>query len=322
MNWTTMLVFTTILGVLISSSAVVAKQTINYKYVNGQPLQIDVFDYSGAGGKGVHTPAPAIIYIHGGGWELFSKNDVPDYVNSTAQAGNLVLVSVQYRLTAEAHKWGGVDAITWPAQGEDCLDAVQYVHEHATALGIDRDRMACWGGSAGGHLCAYTALKGSDSSSSSSNTTLRAAAVYYPPTNILELYNDIDPKVGIDRPVLKADSFESLLLGSAKSEISLGDIIQNRNSSQSPWPSMLYLAQSVDPEMYISARSPQMLIAHGTRDHTVPFKQGLRLATALSNANRTNIFLTADGCDHAALPRSCWQKTIGDTANWLYKVLK
>lgn len=212
-----------------------------------------------------------------------------------------------------------MDAITWPAQGNDCLAAVDYVHNHASEFGIDRERMACWGGSAGGHLCAYTATFGPYSKDY--NATLLAAVSYYPPTNILKLFSDVDPRVGIDRPVLQADSFESLLLGSAKTGISLGEIILHENSSQNPWNLLANLAKSVDPEMYITDKTPQMLVAHGTLDHTVPYKQSVRLVSSLAKANRPHEFVTAEGCDHASEPRECWVPTLIATAEWLAKVL-
>ena len=217
-----------------------------------------------------------------------------------------------------SRRWGGVESVTWPAQSLDCLDAVSYVYNHFSELGIDRTRMACWGGSAGGHLCAITAILGPEFSNS---TKLSAAAVYYPPTNILKLYSDINKTIGIDRPVLQANSFESILLGSPRTHISLGEIIDNLHNTTFPWPYYANQARSVDPETWITNATPPVLIAHGTMDHTVPFKQGVRLADALTAAKRPNEFIAARGCDHAGEPRSCWHETFTKTAEWLAKML-
>ncbi len=94
-------------------------------------------------------PTPAMIYIHGGGWRAGSKKNVPGWLRKFVAAGQLSVVSVEYRFT---------DVAPHPAQVNDCLRAIQFVRQHAKQWNIDTKRMGVTGGSAGGHLSAYVAL--------------------------------------------------------------------------------------------------------------------------------------------------------------------
>lgn len=87
---------------------------------------------------------PAIVIIHGGGWNAGSKND-PVYQNLMqhyAKQGYVAL-SVGYRLTREA---------PMPACIEDVKCAVRWLKAHAADYGVDPNRIGCYGHSAGGHL--------------------------------------------------------------------------------------------------------------------------------------------------------------------------
>ncbi len=113
-------------------------------------------------GVRVYTPvaAPAagdlrgaLLYIHGGGF-LMGAVDSSDYgcqvYCSTLDA---VIVSVEYRLAPEN---------PFPAGLNDCYAALQWLADHARELGVDPDRIAVGGASAGGGLAAATALMARD----------------------------------------------------------------------------------------------------------------------------------------------------------------
>jgi acetyl esterase len=98
---------------------------------------------------GVATPAPALVYFHGGGWvvgNLESHDHLCRYLAARAQ---VVVVAVDYRLAPE-HKF--------PAAFEDSLAAIRWVAASAEELAIDAKRLAVGGDSAGGSLAAATAL--------------------------------------------------------------------------------------------------------------------------------------------------------------------
>src|SRR6185436_19737815 len=93
-------------------------------------------------------PLPALVYFHGGGWVKGSLDSSDNVCRTLANGGGCVVVSVDYRLAPE-HKF--------PAAADDAFATTRYVFEHARELGIDADRIAVGGDSAGGNLAAVVA---------------------------------------------------------------------------------------------------------------------------------------------------------------------
>jgi len=94
------------------------------------------------------SPRPLLVYFHGGGWVLGSLEGYDTLCRHLAIASGWHVLSVDYRLAPE-HRF--------PAAVEDAHDAVLWSAEHAAELGIDRERIAVGGDSAGANLSAVTA---------------------------------------------------------------------------------------------------------------------------------------------------------------------
>ena len=99
------------------------------------------------------TLLPGIVQIHGGGFIVGSVE--AEHAGSVLLAAGVgaVVVSVEYRLAPEH---------PYPAGLYDCYAALSYVHAEAGALGVDTERVALMGASAGGGLAAATALLARD----------------------------------------------------------------------------------------------------------------------------------------------------------------
>jgi acetyl esterase/lipase len=103
--------------------------------------------------RGEPTPMPAVLHIHGGGFCVGSVETEHLAAAHSADRAGAVVVSVEYRLAPEH---------PFPAGIEDCYAALVWMTEHAGELGIDVDRVAVMGGSAGGGLAAGIALMARD----------------------------------------------------------------------------------------------------------------------------------------------------------------
>lgn len=93
----------------------------------------------------------ALVYFHGGGWVIGNLDTHDDVCRKLANALGHVVVSVDYRLAPE---------FAFPIPLDDCLTATRWVHAHAEELGIDANRLAVGGDSAGGNLAAVVANLG------------------------------------------------------------------------------------------------------------------------------------------------------------------
>ncbi len=97
------------------------------------------------------APRPGLLWIHGGGYVLGEGNDAS--VIPFAEHAGCTVVSVDYRLAPEH---------PFPAGPEDCYAALLWMVENAAELGIDPDRIAIGGASAGGGMAAGVALMNRD----------------------------------------------------------------------------------------------------------------------------------------------------------------
>ena len=86
---------------------------------------------------------PGIYYIHGGGMILGDLDGEDAVAASICEHVDTVVVSVEYRLAPEH---------PYPAPVEDCYAGLVWMAGHAAELGFDPDRLAVYGGSAGGGL--------------------------------------------------------------------------------------------------------------------------------------------------------------------------
>jgi acetyl esterase len=93
------------------------------------------------------SPRPVVLYVHGGGWAMLSKDTHRVMALAFASRGYVVF-NANYRLGPK-HRY--------PAPIEDACAALEWVHEHAREHGGDPDRIAIAGESAGANLVAALA---------------------------------------------------------------------------------------------------------------------------------------------------------------------
>jgi acetyl esterase/lipase len=222
-------------------------------------------------------PLPIVIWIHGGGWARGSKTKsvFPLFLTKSGFA----LASLDYRLSTEA---------TFPAQIEDCLEAVAFLKTQAETYGLDSERFAAIGESAGGTLAS---LLGTGITADGSNETflkpappqVRAVVDYCGPADLME---DLDaiPESGSETDL------ERMLGGSSR---------QRRIH-----------ARAASPVTHVSAQTSPFLIIHGLGDPVVPIAQSRWLHAALQSADVPCELVTVP-VDHHVGP-IYWSETYQD----------
>ena len=217
-------------------------------------------------------PLPVVVFIHGGGWKGGDKNgglrNVAPYVSSGDYAG----VSVGYRLTNEAK---------WPAQIHDCKAAIRWVRANAKAHGLDAERIAVWGSSAGGHLVSILGtsgdvkeLEGKLGAHTDQSSRVQAVVNYFGPENFLTM---VTQPSTVDRTT--PDYPEALLIGGRVQD-------------------MPEAAKLASPVTYISKDDPPFLTAHGTKDPLVPFAQAEELHAELKKVGASSVLITMKDSGH------------------------
>lgn len=118
-------------------------ETLDVAYADdGVDTTMDVFAPASADG-----PLPTIVWIHGGAWVSGSKEDVAPYLRILAAEG-YTTIGVNYTLGPEG---------AYPLAVNQINEALAYIDEHATDLGVDPDQIVLAGDSAGGQLASQLA---------------------------------------------------------------------------------------------------------------------------------------------------------------------
>lgn len=90
---------------------------------------------------------PAVLMVHGGGWERGERDDMRELAEQVARAG-FVVFNISHRFAPEH---------AFPAQIHDLQHAVRWMRNHASDHGIDAKRIGAWGYSSGAHLTTLLA---------------------------------------------------------------------------------------------------------------------------------------------------------------------
>ncbi|MBS0474244.1 MAG: chloramphenicol hydrolase [Proteobacteria bacterium] len=120
--------------------------------------------------EGAGKNPPLVLYFHGGGWVIGDLESHDATCRALARSSGAAVLSVDYRLAPETK---------FPGPLDDCYDALLWAAEHASELGVDAQRLAVAGDSAGGNLAAAVAIRARDEN----GPALRHQLLIYPVTD-------------------------------------------------------------------------------------------------------------------------------------------
>jgi acetyl esterase len=118
------------------------------------------------------SPAPILVYFHGGGWVMGGLDEVEPSCRRLANAARCAVAAVAYRRAPEH---------PFPAALYDCFAATRWLADHTAQLGLDPRRLAIGGASAGGNLAALVCLGTRDGG----GPELTSQLLVYPVTDYL-----------------------------------------------------------------------------------------------------------------------------------------
>ena len=225
--------------------------------------------------KGVER-APMLVGVHGGGWQIGDRKFYTHWGPYLAKNGYGVF-AIEYRLMKPGLK-------TYPGAVYDVRAAVQFVRAKAAELGIDPDRIAFIGDSAGAHLAALVALAGEEPAFSSEYRN--------------DAYASVSPKV---KAVVGVYGVYDMLAQWQHDQIARPrDQIAEKFLGASPMINRKVFFEG-SPISYatVDRNTTRFLLVHGTNDDIVdPVSQSNEFLTALKQAQFVARTVVIPGAGH------------------------
>jgi acetyl esterase/lipase len=242
-----------------ADTSFVRQRFLDIAYANLSPSQkLDIYLPDKEGG-----PFPVIVAIHGGAFMGCDKADLQVLPMLAGLRRGYAVVSINYRLSWQAQ---------FPALVQDAKAAVRWIRANASQYSLDAEKIAAWGGSAGGYLATMLGvtagvaeLEDLSLGNPQQASNLQAVVSWFGPTNFLNMdallaESGLLPPEGFRHS--EANSPESLLLGAQITTI----------------PERV---RAANPETHIRSTAPPFFLQHGRADAVVPFQHSLQLADKL-----------------------------------------
>ncbi len=218
-----------------------------YRKIDSTELKLWIF-----GESDPKVPKPAIVFFFGGGWNSGSPDQFEKQARHFAKRG-MIAITADYRVRSRQ----GVQVVECV---KDAKAAIAWVRENAQRLGIDPNKIAASGGSAGGHLAACTATISGFGSDERPN----AMILFNPACTLAPIadWKPRDSKLGLSTERFGVE------------------------------------AEVVSPAHHIGPHTPPTLILHGKVDTTVPYASVVAFESEMKKAGRPCKLVGYDGAGH------------------------
>ncbi|MEM9345400.1 MAG: alpha/beta hydrolase [Planctomycetota bacterium] len=249
----------------VEPDLLVYKKTENAK---GEPAELQMHVFKPEGWS-VDDERPAIVFFFGGGWVGGTPTQFYPHCRDLAARG-MVAISAEYRVKRE-HGTSPLACV------EDGKSAIRYLRANAKALGIDPDKIAAGGGSAGGHVAACTGvLKGFDAEAE--DETISSVP------NLMILFNPVistAPRGGYGARMVPGD--DPLI---------------------------------ISPLHHVHKDQPPSLIFHGDADKTVTIDSVRAFTKRCEELEVVGKLIEYEGATHGFFNHSDFRKQKGDSPNY------
>ena len=219
-----------------------------YRKIDSRELKLWIF-----GESNPQAPKPAIVFFFGGGWNSGSPAQFENQARHFATRG-MIAITADYRVQSR-------DGVKVVECVKDAKAAIAWVRENAPRLGIDPNRIAVSGGSAGGHLAAATGTISGFGSDERPN-----AMILFNPCCTLAPIEGGPPRADRDRQ-LRTERFG-------------------------------VEAKVISPAHHIGPHTPPTLILHGKADITVPYASVVAFESVMKKAGRPCTLVGYEGAGH------------------------
>ena len=204
--------------------------------------------------EGEKSGRPCLVEVHGGGWYFGQKSSIECKPFLYGLKRGYVVVSAGYTLSPRAR---------YPEAVEEIRGLIRYLKAHAGEYGLDPDRIALWGGSAGAQLAGLAAMDADGKFD-------------------VEAFGNMDRNGGVNACILwygcydyDADLQQRMELGLPERE---GDDWIYRNylgcDRLEECREALF---DMNPANHVTKEAPPVYLQHGDRDSLVPYLQSVRL---------------------------------------------
>lgn len=225
------------------------KLNVRYKKTAEEDLYLDLYFPA----KRPSAKVPVVVYTHGGGWTVGSKQGIAggqfQKVYLELLDRGFAVAAVNYRLWRNGGTVAVRDCVT------DAKDAVRYLAKHSEELGLDPMRFLVHGDSAGGQIAQILLLSSpeslpGDASVAGANYKMLAGVSWYGPCDFekSDLFNYDDHPASSDR---------------------FGPRILKPGTDPKD---QLALYREMSPVQYLRKDGPPLLMIHGDKDTAVPVK--------------------------------------------------